>query len=42
VAAAVQLAEQEAGAGREAVIITILADSSEKYMSDRFWEEQDQ
>jgi cysteine synthase B len=41
VAAAVQVAEQEARAGREAVIVTILPDSSEKYMSDRFWQEQD-
>jgi cysteine synthase B len=41
VAAAVQVAEQEACAHREAVIVTILPDSSEKYMSDRFWQEQD-
>ena len=26
---------------REAIIVTILPDSSEKYMSDRFWQEQD-
>jgi len=41
IAAAVQVAEQEANAGREAVIVTILPDSAEKYMSDRFWQEQD-
>ncbi len=41
VAAAVQVAEEEARANREAVIVTILPDSSEKYMSDRFWQEQD-
>ena len=41
VAAAIQVAEQEARANREAVIVTILPDSSEKYMSDRFWQEQD-
>jgi len=41
VAAAVQVAEQEARAGREAIIVTILPDSAEKYMSDRFWQEQD-
>jgi len=41
VAAAVQVAEQEARAGREAVIVTILPDAAEKYMSDRFWQEQD-
>ncbi len=38
---AVQVAEQEASAGREAVIVTILRDSAEKYMSERFWQEQD-
>ena len=41
VAAALQVAEQEARAGREAVVVTILPDSSEKYMSDRFWQEED-
>ncbi len=41
VAAAVEVAEREAGAGREAVIVTILPDAAEKYMSDRFWQEQD-
>jgi cysteine synthase B len=41
VASAVQVAEQEAKVGREAVIVTILPDSAEKYMSDRFWQEQD-
>ncbi|HEY0161574.1 MAG TPA: cysteine synthase family protein [Edaphobacter sp.] len=41
VAASIQVAEQEAKAGREAVIVTILPDSAEKYMSDRFWQEQD-
>ncbi|WP_035353192.1 PLP-dependent cysteine synthase family protein [Edaphobacter aggregans] len=41
VAAAVQVAEQEARANHEAVIVTILPDSAEKYMSDRFWQEQD-
>ena len=41
VATALQVAEQEARAGREAVIVTILPDSAEKYMSDRFWQEED-
>ncbi|HTH53282.1 MAG TPA: cysteine synthase family protein [Edaphobacter sp.] len=41
VATAIQVAEQEARANREAVIVTILPDSAEKYMSDRFWQEQD-
>lgn len=40
VAAALQIAEQEASAGREAVIATILCDSAEKYMSERFWQEE--
>jgi cysteine synthase B len=41
VAAALQVAEQEARAGREAIIVTVLPDAAEKYMSDRFWQEQD-
>jgi cysteine synthase B len=40
VATAAQIAEQEAKAGREAVIVTILCDSAEKYMSERFWQEE--
>jgi S-sulfo-L-cysteine synthase (O-acetyl-L-serine-dependent) len=40
VAAAAQLSEKEAAAGREAVIVTILCDSAEKYMSERFWHEE--
>jgi cysteine synthase B len=40
VAASLQVAEQEAAASREAVIVTILADSAEKYMSERFWQEE--
>jgi cysteine synthase B len=39
VAASLQVAEQEADAGREAVIVTVLCDSAEKYMSERFWQE---
>ncbi len=38
-AAAVQLAEAEAAKGREAVIVTILCDGADKYMSERFWAE---
>ena len=41
VAAALQVGEREARAGREAVITTILCDSAEKYMSERFWTEGD-
>jgi cysteine synthase B len=40
VATALQIGEQEAKAGREAVIVTILPDSAEKYMSERFWQEE--
>lgn len=38
-AAALQIAEREYKAGREAVIVTILCDSAEKYMSERFWQD---
>jgi cysteine synthase B len=36
-AAALEIGEREHAAGREAVIVTILCDSAEKYMSERFW-----
>ncbi|MBB5319146.1 PLP-dependent cysteine synthase family protein [Tunturibacter empetritectus] len=39
VAASLQIGEREASAGREAIIVTILCDSAEKYMSERFWQE---
>ena len=39
VAASLQVAEEEHAAGREAVIVTILCDSADKYLSERFWEE---
>jgi len=38
-AAALQVAEREFKAGREAVVVTVLCDSAEKYMSERFWQE---
>lgn len=38
VAASLRIAREEAAAGREAVIVTLLPDSAEKYLSDRFWE----
>ena len=41
VAAALQIAEKEAAAGREAVVVTILCDSADKYLSERFWQEGD-
>jgi S-sulfo-L-cysteine synthase (O-acetyl-L-serine-dependent) len=40
VATALQVAEREARAGREAVIVAILADSADKYLSERFWQEE--
>lgn len=39
VVASVQIAREEAAAGREAVIVTVLPDSADKYLSERFWEE---
>jgi cysteine synthase B len=41
VAAALQIAEEEAAAGREAIIVTILCDAADKYLTERFWEEGD-
>jgi cysteine synthase B len=40
VATCLQVAEEEAAAGHEAVIVTILPDSADKYLSERFWEEE--
>ncbi len=40
VAASLDIAEEEARAGREAVIVTILCDSADKYLSERFWTEK--
>jgi cysteine synthase B len=39
VAASLQVAEEQAAAGKEAVIVTILCDSADKYLSERFWNE---
>jgi cysteine synthase B len=39
VAAAVEIGEREAAAGREAVVVTILCDAADKYLSERFWTE---
>jgi S-sulfo-L-cysteine synthase (O-acetyl-L-serine-dependent) len=39
VATCLQIAEEEAERGRDAVIVTILADAADKYLSERFWEE---
>jgi cysteine synthase B len=40
VVASQQIASEEAAAGRQAVIVTILCDGADKYLSDRFWEEE--
>jgi S-sulfo-L-cysteine synthase (O-acetyl-L-serine-dependent) len=40
VAASLRIAEEEAARGNEAVIVTILCDSADKYLSERFWEEE--
>jgi cysteine synthase B len=37
VAASLEVAEAEYAAGREAVVVTILCDSADKYLSERFW-----
>jgi S-sulfo-L-cysteine synthase (O-acetyl-L-serine-dependent) len=40
VVASVQIAREEAKSGRRAVIVTVLPDSADKYLSERFWEEE--
>jgi cysteine synthase B len=37
--ASLRIASEEHAAGREAVIVTVLPDSADKYLSERFWEE---
>jgi cysteine synthase B len=39
VAASLRIAEEEHTRGREAVIVTILCDGADKYLSERFWNE---
>jgi cysteine synthase B len=39
VAAALRIGEEQAAMGKEAVIVTILPDAADKYLSERFWEE---
>lgn len=39
VEACLRIAGEEYATGREAVIVTVLPDSAEKYLSERFWEE---
>jgi cysteine synthase B len=40
VVACLKIAREEAEAGRRAVIVTVLPDSADKYLSERFWEER--
>jgi S-sulfo-L-cysteine synthase (O-acetyl-L-serine-dependent) len=39
VVASLHIAREESQAGRNAVIVTVLPDSADKYLSERFWEE---
>ncbi len=39
VAVCLQIAREETAAGREAVLVTVLPDSGDRYLSERFWEE---
>jgi S-sulfo-L-cysteine synthase (O-acetyl-L-serine-dependent) len=39
-AAALRIAEELAARGKEGVIVTVLCDSADKYLSERFWEEE--
>jgi cysteine synthase B len=38
--ASLKIAREEATAGRSAIIVTVLPDSADKYLSERFWEEE--
>jgi S-sulfo-L-cysteine synthase (O-acetyl-L-serine-dependent) len=40
VVASLQIAQEEAAAGRSAIIVTVLPDSADKYLSERFWEDE--
>jgi cysteine synthase B len=35
-----RIAQEEAAAGRAALVVTVLPDGAEKYLSERFWEEE--
>ena len=39
VVASLKIAREEAAAGRKAVIVTVLPDGADKYLSERFWDE---
>lgn len=40
VCASLQIAREETQAGRKAVIVTVLPDSADRYLSERFWEQE--
>lgn len=40
VVACMQIAKEESAAGRKAAIVTVLPDSADKYLSERFWEDE--
>jgi cysteine synthase B len=39
VVASLKIAHEESAAGRAAVIVTVLPDGADKYLSERFWDE---
>jgi S-sulfo-L-cysteine synthase (O-acetyl-L-serine-dependent) len=39
VVACLKIAHEEVAAGRRAVIVTVLPDGADKYLSERFWDE---
>jgi cysteine synthase B len=39
IVACLKIAAEECSAERQAVIVTVLPDSADKYLSERFWEE---
>ena len=40
IVACLKIVQEEAAAGRRAVIVTVLPDSADKYLSERFWEDE--
>jgi S-sulfo-L-cysteine synthase (O-acetyl-L-serine-dependent) len=41
VAASLRIAEEQSAQGKESVIVTILPDAADKYLSERFWEDSE-
>ncbi|HEY2858427.1 MAG TPA: cysteine synthase family protein [Terracidiphilus sp.] len=40
IVASLKIAKEEAAAGRQATIVTVFPDSADKYLSERFWEDE--